>query len=232
MNILALDTATEVFSVALSTEAGNWYTEIDCGSGAGRLPRHSELLMECVDGLFKLAMFTPKELNRIACMKGPGSFTGLRIGFSTAKGLAMALGIPLIPVPTLDCIAATLSIWPGIIVPLIDAKKGAFFSALYRGHTRLTDYLDISPENLALRIEKARISTEEKIVLTGPGADLFFSNLPSILCNDKIVVSGESKSGRARELLKMAKSIKIKNGMGFSSDPLYIRKSDAELSRD
>jgi tRNA threonylcarbamoyladenosine biosynthesis protein TsaB len=127
MRILALDTSDQVLSVALDTENGVFCAEIDAGT------RHSELLMECIDGLFKTAGLAPRELDLVACMKGPGSFTGLRIGYATAKGLCMALGIRLAAVPTLDCLAYALSIWPGIVIPAIDAKKGCFFSSFYRG---------------------------------------------------------------------------------------------------
>ena len=223
MNIMALDTATEVFSAALTTETGTWYSEIDAGS------RHSELLMECIDGLFKLASLAPADLKLIACMKGPGSFTGLRIGFSTAKGLALALGIPLVSVPTLDCMAYSLSAWPGIILPVIDAKKACFFSALYRGSKRLTDYSDLPPENIIDMAEKAMLSPDEPIVLTGSGADLFFSRLAPHYSLKHIVVSQEFKRGRARELLEIAKNVKIEDSL--NSGPIYLRKSDAELNR-
>ena len=161
MNILALDTADGVLSVALSTEAGFWYLEADAGS------RHSELMMEAVDALCRLAGLCPKDINLAACMKGPGSFTGLRIGFSAAKGLCVALGIPLVAVPTLDCLSFSLSAWPGMVIPVLDAKKGCFFTALYRGGKRLTDYMDISPEDLAKEIEKVKISSLESLILTG-----------------------------------------------------------------
>ena len=94
MNILALDTADQVFSAALESKSGVYYTEIDAHS------RHSELLMDCVDWLCKNAGLGPGEIDLAACMKGPGSFTGLRIGFSSAKGICMALKIPMITVPS------------------------------------------------------------------------------------------------------------------------------------
>ena len=225
MNILALDTATGVFSAALLTETGTWYTEINAGS------RHSELLMECIDGLFKLASLAPADLKLVTCMKGPGSFTGLRIGFSTAKGLSMAQGIPLVSVPTLDCMAHSLSIWPGIIIPLIDAKKGCFFSALYRGSLRLTNYFDLPPENITDEAEKTKLFADEPIILTGPGADLFFSRLPPHSPFEHVVVSPESKRGKAWELLEIAKSAKIEDMGEIDSGPIYLRKSDAELNR-
>ena len=85
MNILAIDSAWDVLSAALAIGDETFFIEIDAGL------RHSELLMECADTLCKTAGISPTDLKMVACMKGPGSFTGLRIGYSIAKGIAMAL---------------------------------------------------------------------------------------------------------------------------------------------
>ena len=225
MNILAVDTATELLSAALLTKNGSWYIEINAGT------RHSELLMDSVESLFKLASIAPSDLNLIACMKGPGSFTGLRIGFSTAKGLSMALGIPLLSIPTLDCMAHSVSFLPGLIIPLIDAKKNCFFSALYRKNTRLTDYYDINIEDLLCKIEKERLSKEEPIILTGTGAKIFLSRLPPEYDKKNLITSPESSRGRAWELLEMVKSTRIDSVEGNDNNPIYLRKSDAELNK-
>ncbi|MCL2602514.1 MAG: tRNA (adenosine(37)-N6)-threonylcarbamoyltransferase complex dimerization subunit type 1 TsaB, partial [Treponema sp.] len=160
MNILAFDTSDAVLSVALevgpSAEGGSfWYTEVDAGT------RHSELLMPCADWLCRSAGIQPEQVGLVACMEGPGSFTGLRIGFSAAKGIALAFGVPLTAVPTLDCIAEPLSFWRGITVAAIDAKKGCFFTALYRQGTRLTEYMDASPQRIADEIAQVQGSERE-----------------------------------------------------------------------
>ena len=224
MNILALDTADMVLSVALATETGVLCTEIDAGR------RHSELLMESADALCKMAGIKPGSLSRIACMKGPGSFTGLRIGFSAAKGMALALKIPLVAVPTLDCLAYPLSIWPGIVIPAMDAKKDCFFAALYRAGQRLTDYMDASPEALAKEIAQARLFPEEQVVLTGGGAQLLYPRLAAHIPPERIKIDPGSRKGRAKELLNIAKSVMVYNDSGLIySGPIYLRKSDAEL---
>ena len=225
MNILALDTSDQVLSVALATGSGLWYSEIDS------FPRHSELLMECVDTICNIAGLGRQDLERLACMKGPGSFTGLRIGFSAAKGLAMALGIPLLSLPTLDCLAYSLSIWPGMVIPVIDAKKDCFFAAIYRGGKRLTDYLDLSVEDLAKEAAKLTMAEKEQIVITGSGAELLFPRLTAFIPQEQIRLDPGFRKGRARELLEMAKSIILEKSNDIDSGPLYIRKSDAELNK-
>ena len=224
MNTLALDTADQVFSVALATETGVLYTEIDAGR------RHSELLMDSAQRLCTIAGLKPADLTLVACMKGPGSFTGLRIGFSAAKGIALALKIPLVSVPTLDCLAYPLSVWPGIVLPAVDAKKGCFFTALYREGQRLTDYMDASPEVLVTEITKARLPSEQ-ILLTGCGAELLYPRLAAYIPPADIMIDPKSRKGGAKELLQVIKDT-IVNKDDSNSGPLYLRKSDAELKID
>jgi tRNA threonylcarbamoyladenosine biosynthesis protein TsaB len=220
MRIIALDTAAAVLSLALSTEKGQWYCEIDAGL------RHSELLMDAVDMLIKAAGLKPGDLELAACMKGPGSFTGLRIGFAAAKGLALALGIPLVSVPTLDCMALPFSAWPGPVLPVIDAKKGRYFTALYRGGERISEYMDAGPETILSMLPR-----DAPLCLTGPDAELILPGLRSVISETAIFVDPLRGRGKARELLELTEKsdiLKI-NKKEFLSGPLYLRKSDAEL---
>ena len=224
--ILALDTATTILSAALVSGERKWYREIDAGLG------HSELLMDLADSLLKGAGLGPGDLGAVACMKGPGSFTGLRIGFSAAKGIALARDIPLIACPTLDCLAYSWSPWPGLVVPVIDAKKERFFSALYRGGRRISAELDAGADVIGRML----CNSGEPVILTGPDAPLFLSRLREAgdgalralaagLCLDPLY-----RGGRARELAAVAKETAIvNNGKGdVLSGPEYLRKSDAE----
>ena len=223
VNILAIDTSDRVLSVALSVDSADWYIEVDDGS------RHSELLMECIDILFKTAGFKPSELNSVVCMKGPGSFTGLRIGFCAAKGLAAALGLPVYSIPTLDCLAHHLAVWPGIVIPSIDAKKNCFFSALYRDGKPLTAYLDASPEELAGEILKVS-SPSDSIILTGGGAEMLKTLISPLIPGKIPVLDPEFNRGRSRELIKITNNVNIVLENSIDSGPAYFRKSDAELN--
>jgi tRNA threonylcarbamoyladenosine biosynthesis protein TsaB len=222
MNILALDTAGSVLSAALSSPDGIRHAEIDAGS------RHSELLMDVVDWLFKSAGLKKEELELVACMKGPGSFTGLRIAYAAAKGLSLALNIPMAAVPTLDCMAYPLSIWPGLVIPCMDAKKHCFYTALYRGGKRLTEYLDASPEALAEAITARRNQPDEPIILCGPGSEMLF---PLLSGKEKLSIYPSFKRGNSPDLLELVQKCSILDYKeGVFSGPLYLRKSDAELS--
>jgi tRNA threonylcarbamoyladenosine biosynthesis protein TsaB len=193
--------------------------------------------MELIDRLFKTAPIKPADLELAACMKGPGSFTGLRIGFSAAKGLSLALGIPLAAVPTLDCMAYNLSVWPGIVLAVMDAKKGCFFAAFYRHGKRLSGYLDAPPALIRGEWEAVRLSPGEPLILTGPGTPLLLEKLENPEESGKTVVSSlfsrdpAFKRGRALELLEIIRQYDIINSEDAYSGPLYLRKSDAELNR-
>jgi tRNA threonylcarbamoyladenosine biosynthesis protein TsaB len=226
--ILALDTATAVLSAALVTGEGRWYREVDAGLG------HSESLLTLAEGLLKDAGLRPEALEAVACMGGPGSFTGLRIGFSTAKGIALALGIPLISCPTLDCMAYPWSPWPALVLPVLDAKKGRFFTALYAGGRRISEEMDAEPETAAGLF---RPGEGEAVLLTGPEAPLFLSRLKDggawaqpLL--DRLRIDPLYRKGRGLELAAVAKEKIIMNNErdDILSAPEYLRKSDADMS--
>ncbi|GHV80418.1 hypothetical protein AGMMS49944_22090 [Spirochaetia bacterium] len=220
MNILALDTAGAVLSLALSSGTEVWYFEMDGGL------RHGELLMDGVDRLLAGAGMEPAGLECVACMQGPGSFTGLRIGFAAAKGLALARGIPLVSVPTLDCMALPPAAWPGLVLPAMDAKKGRFFTALYSNGVRESDYLDAAPAEIAGMI----LGTEEPVLLSGPAAEQLRDSIGALTGDrGRFFIDPSGKRGKARELL----DIITKRGIlaqDAEAAPLYVRKSDAELT--
>ena len=239
MNILSIDTATELLSLALDSGGnGVWSCEADAGR------RHSELIMDCITSLMQKAQMKPEELSGVVCMGGPGSFTGLRIGFSLAKGLSLSLGIPFAPIPTLDCMARPFSSRPGIVVPVIDARQGAFFCALYRGGKKLCADMDAKPSAIAAALEEAVTEAGEKpneqALLIGPGAEMLYEQLTAVRLDTPMQVNlvqrKDLRCGNALSLLEIARETdvfaaggKAANGAYLDSGPEYIRKSDAEI---
>jgi tRNA threonylcarbamoyladenosine biosynthesis protein TsaB len=162
-------------------------------------------------------------------MKGPGSFTGLRIAWAAAKGLSLALGIPILSAPTLDCLAAPFSMWPACVMPIIDAKKNRFFAALYKGGRRLSEYLDEDAQSLEKRLQ-SEADEKSPILLTGPGAGLLHAKL-SLIISKNCTIDRFIRKGKAIELLDLICKYDIVHSKeGIFSGPLYLRKSDAELS--
>jgi tRNA threonylcarbamoyladenosine biosynthesis protein TsaB len=156
---LGIDTSGDVLSVALLRNDESYYAEMDAGL------RHSERLMAVIDGLLAMAAAKPTDLDFVACLGGPGSFTGLRIGLSAAKGLSTALGIPLYTVPTLEAAAAARSSWPDTVLPLIDAKKNRWYTAAFKGGVRRCEDMDAGAEDIVRILKNTRSSV---ILVSGP----------------------------------------------------------------
>ena len=117
---------------------------------------HSRLLVPTIDKLLKKARLRLKDIDGFCIGIGPGSFTGLRIGVTTVKGLAYSLGKPIVAVPTLDIIAHNARNFKGIICPVLDARKGKVYACLYKSDgkviKRISKYLLLPMEELARKV--------------------------------------------------------------------------------
>ena len=140
MKLLAIDTSTDRLSLAVT----------DGDKVIGRFHRpakrsHSRLLIPSIDKLLKKAKLKLKDIDGFVVSIGPGSFTGLRIGVTTVKGLAYSLRKPIVTVPTLNAIAHNIKNFRGIICPVLDARKNKVYACIYRsdGNTikRISKYL-------------------------------------------------------------------------------------------
>lgn len=125
--ILNLETATKNCSVSISQDGKS----ILCKEMAELGYSHAEKLHVFIEECLKESKLTFNDLSAIAVSQGPGSYTGLRIGVSAAKGLCFALDLPLIAVDTLQVLASQLSITEGIIIPMIDARRMEVYSAIF-----------------------------------------------------------------------------------------------------
>ncbi|MCL2593145.1 MAG: tRNA (adenosine(37)-N6)-threonylcarbamoyltransferase complex dimerization subunit type 1 TsaB [Defluviitaleaceae bacterium] len=137
MNILGLDTSGQVASCAIINN------HITIGEFTVNYKmNHSETFLPLIENLFKSVSMELSEINYIAVSSGPGSFTGLRIGASIAVSFAHAMGIKILPVPTLDALAYTV-LYQGesLIVPIIDARRNQVYSALYEDGKKISDYM-------------------------------------------------------------------------------------------
>ncbi len=101
---------------------------------------HAEKLHVFIEDILKETAITVRDLKAVAVSKGPGSYTGLRIGVSTAKGLCYALGIPLISIDTLEVLAKQVVVEKGLIVPMIDARRMEVYSSVFdTTHTKIKE---------------------------------------------------------------------------------------------
>ncbi len=125
--ILNIETATKNCSVAIAKDGKT----IICKEVSNLSYSHAEKLHAFIEEVLLKSNINYKELSAIAVSQGPGSYTGLRIGVSAAKGLCFALTIPLISVDTLAVLAKQLSVADGVIVPMIDARRMEVYSAVF-----------------------------------------------------------------------------------------------------
>ena len=125
--ILSIETTTTNCSVSLSFKGETLVLKDDYSPGFS----HAERLHLYIDEVLKDAKIDPEQLDAIAVSKGPGSYTGLRIGVSAAKGLCFALNIPLISVATLKALAHQINEDNGIIIPMLDARRMEVYSSVF-----------------------------------------------------------------------------------------------------
>ena len=172
MKLLAIDTSTDYLSLAV----------MDGEKVVARIhkkaPRsHSSLLVPMIDRILTKARLKLRSLDGFILSAGPGSFTGLRIGVATVKGLAYSLGKPVVTVPTLDAIAENGRKFCGIICPVLDARKNKVYACLYRADgksvKRISKFLLVSAEDLLKRLAKY-----DKVFFLGDFAEKIAGALP------------------------------------------------------
>jgi tRNA threonylcarbamoyladenosine biosynthesis protein TsaB len=127
MITLAIECATQTVSIALLDQEK---ILVDLYLDAGR--GHSEVLLPALEKLFLMTGLTTERIGLLVCTTGPGSFTGVRIGVSTIKGLALATGKPIVGVSTLEALAMTVYPSRRLICPILDARKNQVYAGLYR----------------------------------------------------------------------------------------------------
>lgn len=174
MKILALDSSGLVASVAIIEEE-NMVAEYTIHYKK----THSQTLLPMLDEIVKMVELDLSEIDAIAVAKGPGSFTGLRIGSATAKGIGLALKKPIIPIPTVDGIAYNLYGTNRLICPLMDARRNQVYTGIY---TFQQEKLKVIAEQKAVAIEEIvkelnQLSKEnlesKEVIFLGDGVDVY-----------------------------------------------------------
>jgi tRNA threonylcarbamoyladenosine biosynthesis protein TsaB len=184
---------------------------------------HSERLMAAIDQLLSDAGWTARDLDGIAVTVGPGSFTGLRVGLSTVKGLALALAIPVAAVPTLDAMAAMLPYAALPVCPVLDARKREVYASLYRwdglGMRRQWEYLALASDELARRLN-------EPVIVVGDGAEAIDSAFARRVEPPRRGPAPAVVGALGRARLARGETVTVADLV-----PIYLRPSEAELKR-
>ena len=168
MKILAIDSTGLVASAAILSDE-----KVICEYTVNYKKTHSQTLMPMIEKMCGDTEQDLKTIDYIACAAGPGSFTGLRIGAATAKGLAQGLGIKIIPVPTLDALAYNLPYADRVIVPVMDARRNQVYTAFFKNDggklEKLSEYM---AEDINIVLERLASITDSAVFL-GDGVPVF-----------------------------------------------------------
>ncbi len=240
MIILGLDTSTSAASVALIEDGKLILEDVRRGNAKGQKPtalipraNHAETLLPSVEELLKNSDRSWEQISALAVAIGPGSFTGLRIGLSTVKGLAYGWDVPVIGVPTLLAVAARVTGWTGLICPLLDARKKEVYTALFRtkegsGPERLTEDLVCSPDHIFQHMQSLG---GEAYLMIGDGTEVYEGLIKEYFGETVLVTQGDSYPSIAYSVASIAEQ-RLRRGELDSPDslvPLYLRPSEAEL---
>ncbi len=224
MYILGIDTATLVCSVALVTEeklVAEYTLQVR--------KTHSERLLPLIASVLEGAGIKPQELDGIAVAAGPGSFTGLRIGVVTAKALGQALELPLCGISTLEALAAQHPLFNGLICPMLDARRGQVYNALFFGGSgiqRETDDRAVTLSDLLAELSER----QEPVLFVGDAVKLHRQTLIDALGARACFAPEESAVCRAATVARLG-LLELQAAKGQTWQdlvPHYIRRAGAE----
>jgi len=224
MNILGIETSTKTGSVAIVSEKGvivQYTLNIEV--------THSERLMATVDRVLKDTGIVMSQFDGFAVAVGPGSFTGLRIGLSTVKGLAFATGKPVAAVPTLKALAWNLPYSAYPICPLLDARKNEVYASLYAfDGPSLVQIFTERVVTLSLLSEQIN----SKTVFTGEAAYFFRTQIEQVFGDAALFAPRSATLPSAASVAEIGMDL-IKKGKQADPDsltPMYIRRPEAEVA--
>lgn len=228
MYVLALETSAKAASCALMSD-GALVAEFFTNAGL----THSQTIMPMTQSLLDHARVSINDIDIFAVSVGPGSFTGLRIGISAAKGMAVAAGKPCAPVPTLEALAHNLADFPGYVVPVMDARREQVYAAVFKGDGH--GLARVFPDD-ALAVtdlsEKLKTLAPAPIILVGDGAELchrlIADKLPGLL-----IASENIRHQRASSVCAVAQKLAQNGGLVTAEElsPVYLRLPQAERER-
>lgn len=229
MLLMGIETATRRVGVVLANEHGLLgRVELD-GSVSGR-PRHAEALAPAIRYLCDECGVSLGHLSAVAVGIGPGMFTGLRVGVTTAKVLAQSLRVPVLPIPSLDLLAYPFRHARSLIAAVIDARRNEVYYAMYRpvpgGVQRESEYELGSPEDVAGEIG----ARGEDTLLCGDGVQRFADVFGRL---DRAEQAGPAYAAPSLSALAELASARYEREEFSSPEdvlPMYLRRSDAEIA--
>jgi tRNA threonylcarbamoyladenosine biosynthesis protein TsaB len=230
MLLLGIDTATRRIGVVLANERG-MLGRVELGGTVGDgPPRHAEALAPAIAWCCEQCGVRPNQLSAVAVGIGPGMFTGLRVGVTTAKVLAQVLRVPVLPVPSLDLLAYPLRYSHRLVVATIDARRKELYWAIYRpvpgGVQRESEYELGTADDLVAELQ----ARGEDAILCGDGALRFADAFGPL--GRRVELAGPSHASPSlTALVELALGRYQREEFCTPAEvlPMYLRQSDAEL---
>ena len=229
MKILAIDSSSLVATVALVQDdiMVAEYT-------INHKKTHSQTLLPMIDEIVKMAEINLEDIDAIAVSGGPGSFTGLRIGSATAKGLGLVWNKPLIHVPTVDAMAYNLYGTDKVICPIMDARRNQTYTGLYQFKD---EEFNILMEQCAISIEELADKINEmgrSVIFVGDGIPVFKAYLDEKLEVPHFYAPAHMNRQRAGAVAVLGEKYfaEGKTESAAEHGPNYLRQSQAERERD
>jgi len=228
MIILALDSSGLVASVAVATE-----DVLMAEYTINYKKTHSQTLLPMMDEIVRMVDLDLSKIDAIAVTAGPGSFTGLRIGSATAKGLGLALNKPIVPVPTVDCLAYNLYGTDKMICPVMDARRDQVYTGLYEFND--DKFVVISPQKAVsideLTDEINKIGKET--IFLGDGVPIHKDRIAEKIKVRYQFAPAHMNRQRAGTLAAIGMEYYKSGHIESASEhqPIYLRMSQAERER-
>lgn len=225
MKLLAIDTSGPVCGVAILTDEGVRY---ECAV-LNKLT-HSVNLLPMIDEAFTATGLTIAEMDRLAVTVGPGSFTGVRIGVSTLKGLAHGADKPCVPVDALEAMAAGVGAFAGVVCPVQDARAGQVYGAAFRcDGGRPLRLMDDTP--LKLEDYLAAIAAHgERFLFLGDGMPVHREKIATLLGDKAVFAAPQQAYLRPSAVAWLAE--RAEETVDYRAlMPLYLRAPSAERNR-
>ena len=225
MKLLAIDTSGPVCGVAVMKDGAIVYE----ASAVNRMT-HSVNLLPMIDAACQSAGLTVAELDRIAVVSGPGSFTGVRIGVSTVKGLAHANHTPCAAVDALEAMAAGVGEFRGVICPIQDARAGQVYGAAFRaGDVRPERLMPDTPLKLEEYVETIR-TFGDRFLFLGDGMQVHRARLEKLLGDQAVFAAPQLAFLRPASVAALAAAAEETVDY-LALEPLYLRAPNAALNK-
>lgn len=241
MKILGIDSSGMVASVAIVQDE-----VLIAEYTMNHKKTHSETLLPMIDEIVKTSEIKLEELDAIAIAAGPGSFTGLRIGAATAKGLALAIDKPIVPVKTCEGLAFNMWGAEGLVCPIMDARRNQVYTGIYLVKGNVDVIMPQQPMDIHDLIEKlngikeesesssSNISASPSVTFLGDGVDIYEKNIWDEIKIPCKMAPANMNRQRAASVAAYGE-ILYKEKKYVSADdfaPEYLRKSQAERVRE